>query len=113
MLPRESGWCRACSEPRHDRLGEVLDHAVLPVERRVEHDLLESLLRERAHAIHDLFGRAGEADGLDESGRDEARLDGIEEAIVAAVQSLMPLGGRRLLEPGEIALPDRPRVFRR
>src|SRR5712671_7361845 len=31
-------------EPSHDLLGEVLDHAILTVQRRVEHDLPEPLL---------------------------------------------------------------------
>ena len=52
------------SEPGHDRRREVLDDAVLPVQGRVEHDLGQPLLLERAHTLHDLFGRAGEADRL-------------------------------------------------
>src|SRR5262249_57177826 len=63
--------------------------------------------------LYDLLGRAGETHGLDEGGGDEARLDGIEEAVVTAVQALMPLGGRRLLEPREVALPDGTRVLGR
>ena len=52
------------SEPGHDRRREVLDDAVLPVQGRVEHDLGQPLLLERAHTLHDLFGPAGEADRL-------------------------------------------------
>src|SRR6266545_2521898 len=79
----------------------------------LEHDLAQPLLLERAHALRDLPGRAGETDGLHERGRDEARLVRVEEAVVAAVETLMPLGGRCLFEPGQVALPDRSRVFGR
>ena len=44
------------------------------------------------------------------SGGDEARLLRIHEAVVAAVQALVPDLGRRLVEPPEIGLPHRSRV---
>src|SRR5262245_19695136 len=93
-------------EPSHDVVGEVLDHAILTVQRRVEHDLPEPLPLELLHLLDELGPRPAQARGLDQVGGDEAFLLGIDETVVAAVEALMAHGRRRLREPVEIRLPD-------
>src|SRR4030095_12700967 len=100
-------------ESSHDLVGEVLDDAILTVQRRIEHDLPETLASEGLDLLHPLGARAANTGGLDGSRRHEARFLGIDEAVVAPVQALVSDLRRRLRQPVEIGLPDRPSVFRR
>src|SRR5580765_5013025 len=97
----------------YDLVGEVFDHAVLTVQRRIEHDLAEPLSLERLDPLDQLGRRPAQARRRDQVRRHEAHLVGIDEAVVAAVQTLMADGRWRFRQPVEIRLPDRPRVLRR
>src|SRR4029453_6237079 len=100
-------------QTRHHALGEILDHPVLSVEWWVEHDLPQALAPQLPHALDQLFGRAARRAATEEVGREEAGLLPVEEAVVAAVQALVPYVGWSLVEPAEIGLPDRASVVGR
>src|SRR5262245_11307548 len=72
--PPARRWERLPSESRHDAGREVFDDAVLPAQRRVEHDLREPLPLELSHLLAELRRRAREAAGANQLRGDEARL---------------------------------------
>src|SRR5262245_37018623 len=75
-LPFEAdGWLQA----RHHAVGEVLDHPILSIQRRVEHDLAQALLLQALDALRELLGSAREARRPDEIRGDEPRLLRIDE----------------------------------